>query len=191
MKLENAFEVPTSPTETLHVLLDAERVVPCLPGAELLEQVDERTWKAAMKVKLGPVGLDFANDVRITEIDEEAGIVKMAVNGRDTRGKGAADADVVSRLIPTDGGGTRVEMSTDLRLSGQAAQFGRGSIVQDVSSQMVGRFAECLRAQLTASPEEARAHVEAAAKPVSGIRLFFSTLWSRVVRLFDRSKGGS
>jgi len=123
MKLENAFEVPTSPTETLHVLLDAERVVPCLPGAELLEQVDERTWKAAMKVKLGPVGLDFANDVRITEIDEEAGIVKMAVNGRDTRGKGAADADVVSRLIAIDGGGTRVEMSTDLRLSGQAAQF--------------------------------------------------------------------
>jgi hypothetical protein len=98
---------------------------------------------------------------------------------------------VVSRLVPIDGGGTRVEMSTDLRLSGQAAQFGRGSIVQDVSTQMVGRFADCLRAQLTASPDEARARVEAAAKPVSGIRLFFSALWSRIARLFGRSKGGS
>ncbi|HJZ60916.1 MAG TPA: SRPBCC family protein [Miltoncostaeaceae bacterium] len=191
MQLENAFEVPTPPKETLDALLDAERVVPCMPGAQLLEQVDERTWKAAMKVKLGPVGLDFANDVRIIEIDEEAGIVKMAVKGRDTRGKGAADADVVSRLVAIDGGGTRVEMSTDLRLSGQAAKFGRGSIVQDVSTQMVARFADCLRAELSGSPEQAEAQAEAAAKPISSIRLFFSALGSRLGRLFGRSKGGS
>jgi len=115
----------------------------------------------------------------------------MAVKGRDTRGKGAADADVVSRLVAIDGGGTRVEMSTDLRLSGQAAKFGRGSIVQDVSTQMVARFADCLRAELSGSPEQAEAQAEAAAKPISSIRLFFSALGSRLGRLFGRSKGGS
>jgi hypothetical protein len=183
MKLTNSFDVSASPEATLKLLLDADRVIPCMPGAELIETVDERTWKAKMAVKLGPVGLDFLNDVTITEVDESAGRVTMAVKGRDTRGKGGADADIVSTLTATDGG-THVQLETDLRLSGQAAQFGRGSIVQDVSTTLVDQFANCLKAQLTASPEEAKAATVQAQKPISGFSLMLKTLARKLSRLF-------
>ena len=104
MKLLHEFEVPASPTETMQLLLDAERVVPCLPGAALVEVVDDGTWKTTMSVKLGPVGLDFLNEVRIVEQDDAAGTVRLAVKGRDKRGKGGADATVDARMVAHDGG---------------------------------------------------------------------------------------
>ncbi len=188
MKLENSFEVGGTPQATLAMLLDAKRVIPCMPGAELIEEIDDRTWKAKMAVKLGPVGLDFLNDVTVTHVDEAAGTVTMVVKGRDTRGKGGADADLVSTLVPIDGG-TRVTIATDLRLSGQAAQFGRASIIQDVSSTLVGQFAECLKAQFTSSPEVAQAAIAESQKPISGFRLMFSALFRRLRRLFGGGSG--
>jgi carbon monoxide dehydrogenase subunit G len=159
VKLQHAFEVPASPAETLALLLDAERVVPCMPGATLTEVVDDTTWKAKITVKLGPVTLDFLNDIRVVEMDESAGTVKLGVKGRDTRGKGGADATVDALLAPVVGGsGTRVQMDTDLRFSGQAAQLGRPGVVKDVSEKLVNQFASCIRSQL-----EAPAAAEAAA----------------------------
>lgn len=147
MIIENAFEVPGTPDQTLKLLLDAERVVPCMPGAELVEIVDDRNWRAKMRVRLGPVGMDFDNKIELVEIDEANGVVKMNVSGRDTRGKGGADGTVEARFI-AGGAGTRVEMTTDLRFSGQAAQLGRPNVVQDVASKMVGDFASCLGQQM-------------------------------------------
>jgi carbon monoxide dehydrogenase subunit G len=77
------------------------------------------------------------------------------MSGRDTRGKGGAEGTVVSTMHPLDGGGTRVEMNTDLRFSGQVAQLGRPGVVQDVSNRLVDQFAACIKAQLSATPEEA------------------------------------
>ena len=150
MKLEHAFEVPASPDQTMALMLDPERVVPCMPGATLKEVVDEGSWKAEMGVKLGPVGMQFLVDVKLLERDAAAHAVKLSLSGRDTRGKGGAEGTVDSRLIALDGGGTRVEMATDLRFSGQAAQLGRPSVVQDVSNKLVGQFADCLKARLSA-----------------------------------------
>ena len=93
MKLEHSFEVPASPEETLALLLDAERVVPCMPGATLMEVVDDRTWKAKMGVKLGPVGMQFLVDVKLLDRDEASHTVRLGVSGRDTRGKGGAEGD--------------------------------------------------------------------------------------------------
>ena len=92
MIIENTFEVPGTPEQTLKLLLDAERVVPCMPGAELVEMVDDRNWRAKMRVRLGPVGMDFDNKIELVEIDEANGVVKMNVSGRDTRGKGGPTA---------------------------------------------------------------------------------------------------
>jgi uncharacterized protein len=199
VKLEHAFEVPASPEATLALLLDAERVVPCMPGTELTEVVDERTWKAKMTVKLGPVGMDFLNDVKLVEVDEANGHVHMEASGRDTRGKGGANAQIDARVLPVDGG-TRVEMSTDLRFSGQAAQLGRPSVVQDVSSKMVGQFAECLKGRL-AAPAATEGGAEAAPppppaqKPISGFSLFIAAIGGAIKRLFGRGpkarQGGS
>ena len=194
MKLEHAFEVPASPEQTLALLLDAEKVVPCMPGATLKEVVDDTTWKASMAVKLGPVGMQFLVDVTMLDRDDEDHSVSLGLSGRDTRGKGGAEGTVDSVLSPAGVGGTRVEMVTDLRFSGQVAQLGRPGVVQDVSNKLVDQFAECIKAQLSASPEVAAAAVEAR-KPVSGFSLAIAALMSVVKRLLgrgsDRHEGGS
>ncbi len=158
MKLEHDFDVPASPQQTMALLLDAERVVPCMPGATLTEVVDDRTWKAKMEVKLGPVGMQFLVDVTLLDRDDAAHTVRLGVSGRDTRGKGGAEGAVDSVLTPA-GSGTSVAMTTDLRFSGQVAQLGRPGVVQDVSNKLVDQFAECVKAQLSASPDEAAAAV--------------------------------
>lgn len=195
MKLQHAFEVPASPEQTLALLLDAERVVPCMPGATLTEVVDDTTWKAAMGVKLGPVVMRFLVDVRMLDRDDAARSVRLGVSGRDTRGKGGAEGTVDSVLGALPDGGTRVEMDTDLHFSGQVAQLGRPGVVQDVSNKLVDQFAECIKAQLSASPEVAAAAMVEARKPLSGFSLAIAALASAIRRLFgrrgDRGQGGS
>jgi uncharacterized protein len=186
MKLENSFEVPAAPEQAWELLLDVPRVVPCMPGAELTEVVDDSNWKAKMSVKLGPISLTFATDVARQEVDEPARRVVLAAKGRELRGRGQARATVESSLAASNGG-TRVDIVTDLSLSGPAAQYGRG-LVADVSSQLVGRFADCLRAQLEAGaePDQAEAAVAQAAKPVSGLRLGLAAVGRSIRRFFRR-----
>ena len=185
MRLENSFEVPAPPEAAWDLLLDVPRVVPCMPGAELTEVVDDSNWKAKIAVKLGPVSLTFGTDVKLQEADEEARRVTLSADGRELRGRGAARATVESSLAAVNGG-TRVDIVTDLSLTGPAAQYGRG-LVADVSSQLIDRFAACLKAQLdTAQPQQAEAAVAEAAKPVGGLRLGLAAIWRRVKRLFGR-----
>jgi uncharacterized protein len=186
MKLENSFEVPAAPDEAWALLLDVPRVVPCMPGAELTEVVDDSNWKAKISVKLGPISLTFATDVNRREVDEAARRVVLAAQGRELRGRGQARATVESSLAAANGG-TKIDIVTDLSLSGPAAQYGRG-LVADVSTQLVGRFADCLRAQLVAGgePEQAEAAVAEAARPVSGLRLGLAAVGRSVARFFRR-----
>ena len=190
MKLENSFEVPASPEAAWDLLLDVPRVVPCMPGAELTETVDETHWKAKMNVKLGPISLTFLTDVARDEADEATRTVKLSATGREARGRGQARATVESRLEAA-GEGTRVDIATDLSLSGPAAQYGRG-LVADVSEQLVGRFADCLRSQLESTTADEEGAVASApteprpAKPVGGVRLGLAALWARVKRLLRR-----
>ena len=191
MQLEHDFEVPASPERTHELLLDAERVVPCMPGAKLLEVVDEHTWKSELAIKLGPVGMQFRADVKLLDRDDEAKTVRLGVSARETRGKGGADATVDSALSPAGEGGTKVAMTTDLRFSGQAAQLGRPGVVKDVSNKLVDQFAECIKGQLSAAPEERAGAVEEAQKPISGLSLAVSALVGAVKRLlgFGRERG--
>ena len=184
MKIENEFEVAASPETAWDLLMDVPRVVPCMPGATLDEVVDDSTWKATMQVKLGPIGLTFAADVHREEVDEVARRVKLATTARETRNRGRAQATISSTLVPLDGC-TKVELVTDLTLSGTVAQYGRG-MIQDISAQLVGSFADCLQAQLAAAPEEAREAVASQAKPVAGLSLFFGALRRALTRLIGR-----
>jgi carbon monoxide dehydrogenase subunit G len=185
MNLQNEFDVPASPQATLELLLDAERVVPCMPGATLVEVGGDGAWKTTMAVKLGPVGMDFLNDVRVVEQDPAAGTVRLGVKSRDKRGKGGADASVDARLIAVEGGGTKVTMTTDVRFSGQAAQLGRPSVIQDISTRLVDQFAECVRARLgnASSPDDSETAWETAQKPVSGLSLLVAALSGALARL--------
>ena len=197
MIIENTFEVPGTPEQTLKLLLDAERVVPCMPGAELVELVDDRNWRAKMRVRLGPVGMDFDNKIELVEIDEANGVVKMNVSGRDTRGKGGADGTVEARFAAIDSG-TRVAMTTDLRFSGQAAQLGRPNVVQDVASKLVGDFAGCLGQQMNfqAATQAATSDGDPAtppppppppaAKPLSGFAVLMTATSGAIKRVFRK-----
>jgi len=186
VKLENSFEVPAPPEQAWALLMDVPRTIPCMPGAKLDETVDDRHWKATMAVKLGPISLSFKTDLEQRELDEAARRVTLAAKAREARGRGNAAATIQSSLTPQDDG-TRVDIVTDLQLTGAVAQYGRG-LVADVSSQLVGQFADCLKKQLAANPEEAEAAVAAQSRPVGGVRLGLSALWRSLVRLVRREK---
>jgi hypothetical protein len=184
VKLENSFEVPGPPEQAWALLMDVPRVIPCMPGAELNEIVDETNWKATMLVKLGPISLTFATDVEREEVDETARRVRLRAKARELRGRGTGQATIESSLVAVDGG-TRVDIVTDLSLAGAVAQYGRG-IVEDVSSQLVRRFADCLEAQLVAAPAEAEAAVANSAEPVRGLSLGFPALGRSIARFLGR-----
>ena len=141
MKLENEFTVPAPVDRAWEVLLDLERVAPCLPGAA----IDGREGDAhtgTMTVKIGPITARYKGTVKIEESDEQAHRAVMRAQARDARGQGTAAATITSSMEAVDDG-TRVRVETDMRITGPAAQFGRG-VMQDVSAKMMGRFAECL-----------------------------------------------
>lgn len=170
------------------LLLDGNRVIPCMPGAELDSQVDERTWKAKMTVALGPVKMHFVADVHVDQIDEETKRARLVFTGRDTRGMGSAQGTSAAHFVGVEGGRTRVELDTDVQFSGKAAQMGRPNVVNDVSQTLVGRFAHCLQIQLTGSAEEAMHAREDSSKPLSGMTVMGAAAKGAVGRLLGRDK---
>jgi carbon monoxide dehydrogenase subunit G len=187
MRLENSFEVPASVEQSWRVLNDVPRVVPCMPGAELVEVVDESTWKATLHVKLGPISLQFLADVGREQMDEAGGRVVLAVKAREAKGRGSADATIESTLAPASGG-TRVDIVTELTLSGAVAQYGRG-VVADVASRLTAQFADCIAGELelAESPSPLTSSASAAGPaPIGGLRLLLGALWRSLLR---RSRG--
>ena len=192
MKLENSFEV-AAPIERAWALLnDVPRVVPCMPGAELTETIDENRWKSKMHVKLGPISLQFDTDVVREAEDPAAHRVVLATKARELRGRGGAQAKIQSSLSEADGK-TRVEIVTDLTLQGAVAQYGRG-IVPDVAAQLTKQFAQNIASLLEqeSAPAEPGSAAPAAppppqqVKPVSGLRVGLRALVAALRRAFGR-----
>jgi len=156
MKLENDFTVPASIDEAWAFLLDVPRVAPCLPGATVEPETDENgSYKGAMKLKIGPITAQYKGTVKIQEADEATHTVAMRAQAKDARGQGSASATITSSMEETPEG-TKVSVVTDMRVTGPAAQFGRG-VMQDVSAKLMKRFADCLAEQLSGGTAEAEA----------------------------------
>ena len=149
MKLENEFTVPAPIERAWEVLLDVERVAPCLPGATI-EGSDGDEYNGAMKIKIGPITTQYKGTVKLEEADEVERRAVMRAQARDSRGQGTASATITSTMEPV-GDGTRVRVETDMRVTGPAAQFGRG-VMQDVSAKLMGRFADCLAEEMRYPP---------------------------------------
>ncbi len=165
MRLEHSFVVPVPVDQAWGVLLDVERIAPCMPGAALTEYSGD-DFAGTVRVKLGPVNLLYKGSGRFLERDEAARRVVLEASGRDTRSAGTAAATVTSTLHPADDG-TRVDVVTDLNVTGRPAQFGRGMLA-DVSGKLIGQFAACLAEQLSAEPAAAAAEPAAvAAEPAA------------------------
>ena len=147
MKLENEFTVPASVDEAWALLLDVPRVATCLPGATVEKGGDDGEYQGAMKIKIGPITAQYKGTVKIQEADEAAHRVAMRAQAKDARGQGTAAATITSSMEETSEG-TKVSVETDMRVTGPAAQFGRG-VMQDVSAKLMKRFADCLAEQLS------------------------------------------
>jgi carbon monoxide dehydrogenase subunit G len=145
MKLENEFTVPAPVEQAWEVLLDVERVAPCLPGAAI-EGTDGDEHKGTMTIRIGPITTRYSGTVKIEEADASARRAVMRAQARDQRGQGTAAATITSTMEEVEGG-TRVRVETEMRVTGPAAQFGRG-VMQDVSAKLMGRFADCLAEEM-------------------------------------------
>jgi carbon monoxide dehydrogenase subunit G len=251
MKLEQAFEVKAPIDEVWNVLIDLERVAPCLPGAAITERDDQGVYHGTFQVKLGPTTAAYRGQIKIENADEATHTATLKASGTDKRGQGGANATIVNTLVEIEDG-TRVEAVTDFTITGRLARFGRGGMIEDISNRLMREFAECLQAGLAgnggaaaaetpapapqptaeeaaasaaaeARPEDSAAEGKSpaevglqgeapsapppsapppaaeppeprpftpppAAKPISGIRLFFSVLWERIGRLFGRGR---
>jgi len=204
MEFDNSFEVPLPPAEAWKVLLDIERIAPCMPGAELTEVVGKDTYKGKIGVRLGPVALTFAGIVKFEEIDDARHTARVSAQGTDAKGRGGANAASVFRLEPA-GAGSKVLVHTNLTLSGSVAQYGRGvGIIQATATQIMNQFAKALKDKLaqdgaaaaapvaTASPSAVSASPSIvpspapAAKPISGFALMWQVIWSWFTGLFKR-----
>ncbi len=204
MEFDNSFEVPLPPAEAWVVLMDIRRIAPCMPGAELTEAVDDKTYKGKIAVRLGPVALAFAGVINFEEFDNANHRAKVKAQGNDSKGRGGANATASFRLEPS-GAGSKVLVHTDLTLSGAVAQYGRGvGIVQATAAQIMTQFANNLKAQIASQPAAAAPASVAStaspttvstpsqpATPISGFSLMAKVIWNAIVRLFTgRSANG-
>jgi len=166
MRFEHEFTVPVPVEQAWPVLLDVERVAPCLPGASI-DGVEGSTFTGKMKVKVGPITVTYSGKASFEEIDKDARKVVLTASGRETRGAGTANATVHARLHD-EGGTTRVTVETSFNVTGRPAQFGRG-VMNEVGAKLIDRFAENLAELLRGDAEAGAAAAEgpAAAEPAA------------------------
>jgi uncharacterized protein len=148
MEIAESFRVSTSLDDTWKVLLDIEGIAPCLPGAQL-QEVEGDEYRGVVKVKVGPITAQYKGAAKLAEVDESARRIVIDASGRDTRGQGNAKATIVVTMAP-EGAGTKVDVVTDLSITGKVAQFGRG-VLADVSSKLMGQFVENLERDVLTS----------------------------------------
>jgi uncharacterized protein len=208
LQIENSFDVGAPPDRVYAFLLDVNRVVGCVPGAELSEVVDPNTFKGKVKIKVGPVTVAYAGTARITDRDEAARSATLEGEGRETTGPGNARAKASMR-VEASGAGSTVTVSTDFTVAGRVAQFGRG-LMEDVSKSLVAQMAACIKSQLETAEQPPAAAVETATpadptsappptqppaptpvqyetKPVNALGLMWTVLVARLKRLFNRA----
>ena len=200
MQLENSFSVGAPPDRVFAYLLEVNKIVGCVPGAELSEVVDPTTFKGKVKVKVGPITVAYNGTAKIAQRDDAARSATLEAEGRETTGPGSARAKALMK-VDAEGAGSLVTITTEYSVAGRVAQFGRG-VMEDVSRRIVNDMAACIKANLEAaepSPQAgsgessgssgapsgaAPASAVATAKPVNAVALLFSVLWGRMKRLF-------
>jgi carbon monoxide dehydrogenase subunit G len=204
MQLENSFQVNAPPDRVFAYLLDINKVVGCVPGAELSEVVDPSTFKGKVKVKVGPITVAYSGTARISERSDADHTATLTAEGRETTGPGSARATAQMFVVAADGGST-VRIVTEYHVAGRVAQFGRG-VMEDVSRRLVNEMASCIKTnvetsnpsaqpesvpgsppgnpQPVASSSAAPAAAVATARPVNALSLMFAVIWDRIRGLF-------
>jgi uncharacterized protein len=168
MKLEQSFTVAAPVEQVWDMLVDVERVAPCLPGAEITGQGPDGSYEGNFTVKLGPTTASYRGSLRMESLDEASRTATMHAKGTDKRGQGGANATIVSTMRQ-EGEETVVDVVTDFTITGRLARFGRGGMIEDISKRMMRDFSQCLQASMASepAPAPAAAGAPAAAAPVT------------------------
>jgi uncharacterized protein len=194
IKIENSFVVPASIEEAWKVLVDVPRVVPCMPGIELTEMLDERRFRASARLRVGPIELLFKGEGELYDVNAAACTARLRAKGADTKGRGAFQSQMEFALT-SQGPGTLVRVDSDLTLFGSVAQHARGAgVVREMAQQLAGQFAKNLGRLI--STQSARSSGAAEALPsaqqpqrpaaVSGLALLFAAIRATFRRWFGR-----
>jgi uncharacterized protein len=152
MRIENTVEVDAPLDRVWALVNDIPRVAPCMPGAALTGVVDDATYEGTVAVKLGPLRMSYKGKVVVEGVDEANHSARLAATGKDTKGAGTARASVETRLEAVGDNHTRLQVTSDVQLTGKVASFGRGGAINDVATRLFGQFADCLRATLEGEP---------------------------------------
>jgi uncharacterized protein len=197
MEITDSFRVSTPIDATWKVMLDIEGIAPCMPGAQL-QEVEGDEYRGVVKVKVGPITAQYKGTARLAEVDEQNRRIVIDASGRDTRGQGNAKATIVVTMT-AEGGGTKVDVATDLSITGKVAQFGRG-VLDDVSSKLLRQFVENLERDVlsttdpssehTAPADDVPASSNGSTSPSTGPRLIASAE-VEPIDLFDVAGGSA
>lgn len=206
-KIAERFEVQAPVERVWQYLIDPASVVQCLPGAELLESQDDRTFTGQIKVKVGPLSMSYKGKGSFTDMNEETHTVRMVGDAREVGGSGSTKVTMVITVIALDGGGSQVSVDADISLVGRIVQFGRG-MIEEVSRQMFRQFATCVKSRLEVIDEpptqpDTNAHTDQSStqsaktttppdvKAISATSVGLRALWAIIARFFSRLFGRS
>jgi carbon monoxide dehydrogenase subunit G len=208
VRIEKTFQVQEPIDKVWALLSDPRNVAGCVPGAQITEAVDHRTFKGSVSVKVGPSVTNYKGEVRFERLDAAAHEMELVGKGQDVKGRGSASMKMTGRLRSLPDGGTEVATVAEVNVIGILAQFG-GRVINDVSDIMFGEFTKRFQQQLhqsaepaappvpaetagahsSAAPEPA-APVHTAPEPVNAPEIFLKALRAAFLRFFHRLFGG-
>ncbi len=199
-KIEERFEVQAAVEHVWNYLIDPAKVVPCLPGAKLLEQQDERIFLGAINVKVGPLSMSYKGQAKFTELNEQTHQVRMVGEAREVGGSGSTKISMLSTVAPLPNGGAEILVNADVELVGKIVQFGRG-MIEEVSRQMFRQFSTCVKQHLESQGESGQTKQIDDQTPASqnattvdvqapkAAPLAFRALWTIIIRFLRRLLG--
>jgi hypothetical protein len=183
LRIEKTFQVKETLDKVWNFLSDPRKVAVCVPGAQIIEQVDEKTYKGAISVKVGPSVTDYKGEVTIVRLDPQNHEIEILGKGQDVRGRGSASMKMTGKLRPLDDGGTAVTSISELNVVGILAQMG-SRVITEVSNIMFAEFTRNFQTHLEGLANASEAAAEATATPISA----FSLAWQAVKQVFRRLK---
>ena len=199
IRIEKTFQVQEPLESVWKFLSDPKKVANCVPGAQITEAVDDRTYKGVIKVQVGPSVTDYKGQVHIERLDDEKHEIEIVGKGQDVRGKGSASMKMNGKVRSLPDGSTEVASVSEVNVVGLLAQLG-ARMINEVSNKMFEEFTKNFKARLQQErpqqntpqpPPSTGSGATDEPRPIKALPLVLSVLWESIVRFFRRIFKGS
>ena len=183
LRIEKTFQVSQPIDKVWSLLSDPEKVASCVPGAQITEKINDKTYKGSISVKVGPSLTDYKGEVQILRLDPQNHEIEIQGKGQDVRGRGSASMTMTGKLAALADGATQVTSTSEVNVVGILAQMG-SRVITEVSNIMFDKFSQNFQAllqQSTDQPAVATAEVKPPEPIDSG-----SLAWQAVKQMFGR-----